>query len=210
MESPYQKMYVLPAEEYHRLTMPKQDPKMMQLERELHDLKEQQNLPPDQLHKVQSYLYSRGRDMKSKPTKESSRESKESGREPKESSGEPTRVKWIEQSIHRLPKHNQQRALQLLNFLINREIGWNSEGEIRDVNGDVLPNSNIVDLINYMTLSHRRKYLAEPEGLYEFIELLQAANMPNNMLGLIGQEAMKKSRGSFLRTGPELVWHSLK
>ncbi len=202
MESPYQKMYVLPAEEYHRLTMPKQDPKTMQMERELIDLKEQQNLPPDQWLKVQSHINSRGRDMQSYTAKESV-------------TPEPPKVKWVEQVIQRFPKHNQQRALQMLNFLITRQISWNSEGKVMNLNGDVLSNTNIVDLINYMTLSHRRKYLVEPEGLSEFIKIVQSTNMPINMLGLVGQEAMKKARDSISQIGSGLdrsniMWNSLK
>ena len=203
MESPYQKMYVLPAEEYHRLTMPRQDPKMMQIERELHDLKEQQNLPPDQWLKAQSHIESRGRDMQSDRSKASV------------AVPEPPKVKWVEQSIQRLPKNNQQRALQMLNFLISRQVAWNSEGEVVNLNGDALSNTNIVDLINYMTLSQRRKYLVEPEGISEFIKLLQAVNMPLNMLGVIGQEAMKKAHDSFSQIGsglarPNIMWHSMK
>ena len=204
MESPYQKMYVLPEEEYHRLTITKQDPKTMQMERELSDLKEQQNLPPDQWHKVQSHISSRGRDMQSYTTKESVTP------EP-----EPTKVKWVEQVIQRFPKNNQQRALQMLNLLITRQISWNSEGEVKNLNGDVLSNTNIVDLINYMTLSQRRRHLVEPKGLSEFVKLLQSINMPNNVLGLIGHEAMEPAHDSISQSGsglarPNMLWHSLK
>ena len=162
MESPYQRLVVIPEMEYMQF-------KLNSPSKETVIAKEQkQTLPDDQWLMLQSNIETRERDKITTPLAQPP--------------PLPSPI-WVEQSIARLPKQNQKRALQLLEFLKSRNIGWNIDGEIITSDGETLNGSNIVDLIQYATMLRRRKSMDYPHAMQEFNTLLTKLNAPKSILG---------------------------
>ncbi len=180
MESVYKKMVLIPEEEYAQLKTTPLDNHTSKIERQMREMKERERLPDDQWLMVQSNLLSRARDMNTQPHLNDNK------------IVSTLHPKWVDQSIHRLPQGNRQRAKQMLEFLKTRNINWTMEGELMNLNGVAIPNSNIIDLINYVTISVANSRLHEPSGLNEFIDLLIHINLPQSMLGISGQKAYQE------------------
>lgn len=102
---------------------------------------------------------------------------------------------WIEEAVEKLPKNNRHRAIQLKNFLKSKDenLQWNERGEIKGKEFGLIPNSNIIDLINYTTSSNLKN---KPRGFDKFINVLQEANVPNYLFGKQAVEAVNNNSES--------------
>lgn len=102
-----------------------------------------------------------------------------------------SKTDWLLKSLQQLPKSNRNRALQLYNFLLNKQpaISWNEDGEIKDADDITVPHSNIYDLINYMT---NTRLIKAKVGLSEFAIILHKLNAPHSVLGTPGIAVMTR------------------
>lgn len=105
----------------------------------------------------------------------------------------PVKTEWLNESLQYLPQSNKNKATQLLHFLNHKqpEVSWNELGEIKSFNFDTIPQSNILDLVNYVTTP--RKTFTPPIGAPEFLHLLQSLNVPHSLLSQQGNLELRKA-----------------
>ena len=100
---------------------------------------------------------------------------------------DPQKLAWVAQSIQNFPKGNKSRAQRLHNFLESKVPDrWNENGELLTTDGNPIRNSNILDLINFVTTT--QKYDHTPVGFSDFIMLLYDANVPTHMISKNGMQ----------------------
>ena len=104
----------------------------------------------------------------------------------------------IEKITRYLPKTVQVRANQLLEFMKdgnNLGLEWNKRGELI-VDGDIIPNSNVVDLLKVAvqpkTSATSRK--PKPRGWTTFVSLIKSHNAPTALAPGIVQAASKRKQ----------------
>lgn len=87
---------------------------------------------------------------------------------------------------HSLPKSLKEKGMRLLQFMAQTEDARNgiyqisSKGHIK-VHGQVVPESNILDLVHY-AIRPRRKTAPPPAGWNAFLEFLRMNNVPKELL----------------------------
>ena len=92
----------------------------------------------------------------------------------------------IKELINDFSKTNKTRATQLYNHLSSKyKSRWNDDGELVDENGNTINDSNILDLINYVTSTQKSRNV--PKGISPFFSLLRSANTPSYMFSKQGE-----------------------
>ncbi len=85
-----------------------------------------------------------------------------------------------EAMIASLPQSYQKKGEILLRHLQNSGTTWDEKGTLFD-KGQEIHGTNIRDLIHYV-LRHRRRNTPQPTGIVQFQKLLQASNLPQNLV----------------------------
>lgn len=104
----------------------------------------------------------------------------------------------LKNNIENFSKTNKNRAVQLFNHLTlfyKDKPQWNEKGELY-VNSQVLPRTNITDMISYVTSTKSKR--APPNGFSHFLELLDEANVASHLFsahGLRNIEEHKQDTG---------------
>ena len=82
----------------------------------------------------------------------------------------------IHHIISSVPKSLKTKTQVLLNLMqTSNRISWDQTGAV-SIDNKVVPGSNIIDLVNDMV--RRRTTLRNPIGITEFKQMLQAINIP--------------------------------
>ena len=81
-------------------------------------------------------------------------------------------------------KTNKVRAGQVYQHLKAYKTQWNEMGQMLDANNVPIPNSNIVELVDYVTNTKKSKRI--PAGFEEFRTLLTESQLPRNYLSTPG------------------------
>ena len=174
----FRKMVMLPIDEFNKykniLYMSQVTPNPNPMQQELENVRNiyGTSLPDDMKTKLESEIIQKY-------------SSKNTINEPSLPKPDPQKLAWISQSIQNFPRGNKNRAQRLHNFLETKvQNRWNENGELLTTNGDPIRNSNILDLINFVTTS--QKYDHTPVGFSDFIILLNEANVPTHMISKNG------------------------
>ena len=85
----------------------------------------------------------------------------------------------VEDITAMIPKNARHKAASLLQ-LLDAHVKWNSRGEIV-IDGKVIENSHIADLIKFTVTNHFSKMRA-PIGHHTFYKLLDKINIPRSLL----------------------------
>lgn len=180
--NPFREMVLLSLEEYQKLRQRALIP-TEGLQRDLQELKQEYGtfLPADQRAKLESEIISK--------------HSIGDKLEPSSSPALPTKVDdtLIIEHFNSFPKSNKTRALQMFHHLKSYKSQWNTMGQFLDSDNNPIANSNIVELINYVTSPSRAKN-NPPAGFIEFINLLVDANTPRNFLSAIGLQRIENNK----------------
>ena len=83
--------------------------------------------------------------------------------------------------IDSVPKLLSKKAEHLLEHIKDNGIVWNERGEIIS-NGELIPNSNISDLV-HETIRDRKRKGDQPKGWATFAKALHASNIPLELVG---------------------------
>ena len=94
-----------------------------------------------------------------------------------------------ERLISLFPKTLQARARGLLTYILPY-ISWNEKGEVT-INGEKIPNSNIVDLIKVQLKDYKD---FRPLGVEQFVTLLKDVNVPLSLLTLYQREQIGQGK----------------
>lgn len=86
-------------------------------------------------------------------------------------------------------KTNKLRANQVYQHLKAYKTQWNEMGQMMNENNVPIPNSNIVELVDYVTNTKKTKRV--PAGFGEFITLLNESQLPRNYLSTQGFDRME-------------------
>lgn len=87
-------------------------------------------------------------------------------------------------NLKHFSKINNTRANQIYNHLKAYKMQWNEMGQMLDIDSKPIPNSNIVELIDYITNNKAKARL--PAGFYEFINLVELSQLPRHYLSTKG------------------------
>lgn len=87
-------------------------------------------------------------------------------------------------NLKHFSKINNTRANQIYNHLKAYKMQWNVMGQMLDVDNKPIPNSNIVELIDYITNNKVKARL--PAGFNEFINLVELSQLPRHYLSTKG------------------------
>jgi hypothetical protein len=93
---------------------------------------------------------------------------------------EKNQTRWLKDVVDKLPKQTKSSGNKLKDLLENTDhLTWNKDGEII-YQGDVVPNSNIDELLRYTSrnVSH-----SAPAGLDVFMKWLKKENVPEFAIG---------------------------
>lgn len=174
----FRKMVMLPIDEFNKykniLYLSQVTPNPNPLQKELEQVRETYgtSLPDDQRVKLESEIIQKYSSKNSNvpspliPT-------------------DPQQLAWIGQSLQNFPKANKNRAVRLHTYLDTRSLNrWNEKGELLTSDASPIPNSNILDLINFVTTT--QKIDQTPIGFTDFIKLLIETNVPTHMLSKNG------------------------
>ena len=183
--NPFREMVLLPLETYKNLRKKVLGGTPMQ--KDLFDLRERygDSLPEDQRLKLESEVIS----------KHSTHVKPELEVTPHAAAPDNSIIK---STIDNFARTNKNRAQQLFNYLemtFRSAPKWNDKGELLNETNIPLPGTNIVELINFVTAARFRK--APINGMEEFIEMLEIANVPSYLYSAKGAEALlnyKQSR----------------
>lgn len=120
--------------------------------------------------------------------------------------GKPT---WdIEKDLILKTQNKKKVALNLLKFIREQSHGlsWTPEKNII-VKGQVLKRTNIVNLINYVIRSVKKK----PKGSTEFVNVLRELNVPSNLIQNVYLNSTTKNVKSIFAKPPvkKPVWQNL-
>ena len=197
----YREMVLLPLEVYKRMRqsiLVNNDTTPMQ--KELFDLKQQyKNIAPDQRMLLESDIITKHTGHIRAPSVEPEQQNE---------SYDNTLVK---SSIEGFSKSHKNRALQLYNYLettYTNSPKWNEKGELLNDHNIPLPNTNIVDLINFVTTSKARK--VHPNGMSEFIVMMDKANVPSYLFSNKGQESLESYKQSDQSQVHDISWQSIE
>lgn len=114
---------------------------------------------------------------------------------------------------------NKTRANQIYQHLKAYNMQWNSMGQLLDDDNTPIANSNIVELIDYITNNARSSRL--PAGFQQFISLLESSQLPRHYLSTKGETRITDYKhlqsddsepdGHQLTTSPSIgTWKRLK
>ena len=197
----YREMVLLPLEVYKRMRqsiLVNNDTTPMQ--KELFDLKQQyKNIAPDQRMLLESDIIAKHTGHVRAPSVEPEQQNE---------SYDNTLVK---SSIEGFSKSHKNRALQLYNYLettYTNSPKWNEKGELLNDHNIPLPNTNIVDLINFVTTSKARK--VHPNSMSEFIVMMDKANVPSYLFSNKGQESLESYKQSDQSKVHDITWQSIE
>jgi hypothetical protein len=84
-----------------------------------------------------------------------------------------------EQLYSVMPKKYKEQAVKIYDYLANSPLTWDTTGAV-SVDGTLIPQSNIIDLISDLTRS--RKHFI-PHGSTQFIQALGRINIPLDLIG---------------------------
>ena len=200
----FREMVLLPLEVYKRMRqsiLVNNDTTPMQ--KELFDLKQQyKNIAPDQRMLLES-------DIITKHTGHVRTADVEPEQQQQSQQNETYDNTLVKSSIEGFSKTHKNRALQLYNYLETTYINspkWNEKGELLNDYNIALPNTNIVDLINFVTTSKARK--SYPNGMSEFIVMMDKANVPSYLFSNKGQESLQSYKQSDQSRVHDISWQS--
>ena len=94
----------------------------------------------------------------------------------------------VNHSLQTLPLNSRKKIESLMNFIkINAgdEISWNQRGLV-SINGQVVKNSNIIDLVREVTVIRPKKFHSftqPPPGFGTFSKVLKKHNIPRTLVG---------------------------
>lgn len=123
-----------------------------------------------------------------------------------QSSAEPfiptqSKTQWRSIIIDSIPKNQRIRARGFLNYIemVPDKLRWNDEGHLIVEGATVIPQSNIVDLVNYAVRDSLKRKV--PHGWWEFINAIKNTNLPRDTaLGKLGQAALSSKPVPVART----------
>lgn len=196
MMNTFRKMVMIPVDEYNTYRSNLYSLQMQQqqqqnpMQRELEEIREiyGSSIPDDQRAKLESEIISKY--TSSVPDSVSGAGSDAAAAAA--AAAAPRGDQWISETISDFAKTNRLRSKQLYSILENRIKRWNDNGELLNRDNEPIAGTNIVDLISYATQSGRpSKIRPPPEGLGEFIQLLEKANVPKYVLGSKGLDAVE-------------------
>lgn len=185
MNNPFRRMVLIPEEElkiYKRHIIYAKQEESKNPEIAMHQkLKEvvDRDLPDDIRLKLEG-------DIISKYTKPSSKDPPSSITDKiKESS----RYSALERSLDQFPKQYRTRAKQLYHHLVSNleELQWNERGELLNESHEVIPRSNIIDMLTY-AVGHKTSLKTPPAGYALFNQIMKQTNVPRVLLGPQGKE----------------------
>lgn len=91
----------------------------------------------------------------------------------------------IVNNLDRFGKVNKLRSNQIYQHLKRHKIQWNELGQLKSsVDDTPIANSNIIELIDYITNVKRTKTI--PAGFDEFIKIMEESQLPRNYLSTVG------------------------
>jgi len=119
----------------------------------------------------------------------------------------PTKKLSTNQILDSLPKNIRNKVRAILNH-INQNgdyIQWNEKGEIT-IDGESIPNSQIVDLIKCCFYPYKD---FTPEGLEQFKVALSKINTPQTLIGGGGLKHLQPPPGLPTKKRKQWVWHQM-
>ena len=93
----------------------------------------------------------------------------------------------VEEIVQGFPTSNRYRANQLLNFLKAQASPFYNDSMNFIANGQVIPGSNIVDLVQFITSVKSSTSKNIPQGFEHFMNLLAKLNVPKTFLSAYGK-----------------------
>lgn len=180
----YREMILLSVDEFNRIRKQLlfQQPSNEQptLQKELYDLKDKvQNLPADQRIKLEGEVIARHTDHM-RP---------QMGDEVVTIQKQPTDTTFISQHLDMFAKNNKKRSQQMLHHLASFRPQWNELGQLLTQDGEPIPKSNIVELIDAVTSTRRTTRI--PAGFSDFIQLLEASSIPRHLFSTFGMSKVE-------------------
>ena len=84
-----------------------------------------------------------------------------------------------------LPKNVRTKGKLLIQHLKrhNQSIEWLPNGQLKNIKGTPIPDSNLVDLVHYVT--RNRPTARPPPGVADFLELLHDTNVPKEAISVL-------------------------
>lgn len=172
--NPFREMVLISTDDYQKLRQ-RATYNTEGLQKDLNDLKQEYGtfLPADQQAKLESEIISKHANKNQIETSTSS---------PPDTNVDDS---LILQHLDSFTKNNKKRALQLYHHLKAFKMQWNSMGQFLNEENEPILNSNIIELINYVTVPSRAK-INLPAGFGEFVKLIGEAQTPRNFLSKTG------------------------
>lgn len=90
----------------------------------------------------------------------------------------------IVNNLQSFGKPNKLRSNQIYQHLKRHKIHWNELGQLLSSDNTPIPNSNIIELIDYITNTKKTKSI--PAGFDEFIKIMEESQLPRNYLSTVG------------------------
>lgn len=173
----YRKMVLIPMEDYQNLRkelLYQQAPELTKDLYKVHD--SHANLPTDQRLQLEGEVISQHIQQNMNPTIQSIPQTIVSPQVLDDS--------IIMSHLKSFGKINKARANQIYQHLKAYKIQWNEMGQLLDSSSAPIPDSNIVECIDYITNTNRKARI--PAGFDEFISLVQESQLPRHLLSTLG------------------------
>ncbi len=90
----------------------------------------------------------------------------------------------VTNNLNSFSRMNKIRANQIYQHLKAHKTQWNEMGQLLNEHNEPIPNSNIVELIDYVTNTKRTARL--PAGFGDFLELVHDSQLPRHYLSTLG------------------------
>lgn len=178
----YRQMLLIDLDEYHDLRKRQLYYQAPELTQDLYKLRETtSNLPVDQRMRLE------GEVMRQHVKTNTAASSMTSPPSPPPPAALDDSV--IVNNLQSFSRVNKQRANQIYQHLKSYRTQWNEMGQLLDEDGKPIPNSNIVELIDFVSNSKKMKSL--PAGLSTFIHMMEQAHLPRNYLSAKGAERIE-------------------
>lgn len=188
--NPFNEMVLLPKDEYNRLTSQALHGSAPSMQKELDLLhSNNSNLPIDQKNKLEQEIITKYTDncksLINQDQEQTASDAKTIVLDDDDS--------VILRHLDNFRKTNKWRAKEMYLHLKSFKPQWNNMGQLFNAQSkELIPRSNVIDLINYVTSSQITGMKTPPAGLQEFIKLLLESNTPETYFSTPGINRMAK------------------